>query len=584
MYLKQSTKKKSGRTHLSICRGYYDKDSGYARTVTVETLGYLDELKKEYDDPVAHFEAVVEAMNAREEEEDAEYVIKCRKDKKLDRNVSTRRNYGYIVPMEIFYELGIERFLLNRQRNSKIKHNTGTVMKLLVLSRLLYPASKLKTFHEKSRFFDFEKENSFSLADIYRDLSHFAKLSDALQKHLHERIVKQYGRELDLVYYDVTNFYFEIDKEDEIRQKGYSKEHRPDPIVNMGLAMDKDGIPIAYETFPGAESEKLHLRSMSRLLWQKFGTGKVIYVADKAQNTGDNINYIESGKHGYVFSQTIAGATADFKKWVLDEIGYVEVYEDKEMTELKYKRKSAIVDRLISVSVFRNGQPDKRDEMVKQKIVVFYSEKYALRQKAKRADVIQKAYKIMKDPASYNRATSYGALKYLKNIEIDKKTGEVKPVKAKPVFDFEKLEEEEKYDGYYALVTNQLSMKDDDVIDTYRGLWKIEDCFKITKSDIDTRPLYVSREDRINAHILVCFIALIIIRLIQKRLNGEYPVGQVLEALRNISCSKETENLYLFDFRDDVSDAIGRAFGLDFSNERLTRGEIKKNLASVKKV
>ena len=570
--------------HLSICRSYYDKGRGYGGTVTIETLGYLDELKKEYDDPEAHFEAVVAEMNAKAAEEDGEYTFKVKKDEKLERNTCTRKNYGYIVPMKIFYELGIDRFLLNHQRKTKIGHGTNAVMKLLVLSRLIDPGSKRHDYLKRSRLFDFEKDDSFSLEDIYRDLTHFSKLSIDLQKFLHERIVKQYGRKLDLVYYDVTNYYFEIDKEDKLRQKGYSKEHRPDPIVNLGLAMDSDGIPIAYEVFPGAESEKLHLRSMSRLLWQKLGTGKVIYVADKAQNTGDNINYIQSGKHGYIFSQSITGGAGELKKWILDEEGYVPLYEDAETKELKYKRKSDIVDRTIDVSVVNNCKEAKRQVVTKQKIVAFYSEKYALRQKVKREAVIQKAYGIMKNPTAYTRATSYGALRYLKNIEVDKKTGEIKEPKVKPVFDFEKLEEEEKYDGYYALVTNQFSMSDDEVIETYQGLWKIEDCFKITKSDFETRPIYVAREERIDAHFLTCFIALVIVKLIRKRMDDEYSIEQILEAIKNISCSWESENFYLFDYRDDTVDAMGDAFGLDFTNRRLSRGEIKKNLASVKKV
>ena len=583
MYLKQTPNKKTGRIYLSICRGYHDKEKGYARTVTVKKIGYLDEMEKEYEDPVAHFNAVCDEMNAQEKAEKAEYTIKVRKDQELVKNVRGRKNFGYIVPMKIFYELGIDRFLLNHQRKNKIEHGTDSVMKLLVLSRILYPASKRQTYIERGRYFDFEKEDLFSLQDIYRDLSYFAKLSERLQKFMHERIVKQYGRKLDLVYYDVTNYYFEIDKEDELRQKGYSKEHRPDPIVNMGLAIDRDGIPIAFEQFPGAESEKLHLRSMSRLLWQKFETGKVIYVADRAQNTGNNIYYIQSGKHGYVFGQSVLGGAGDLKKWIIDDNGYTPVYEDEEGKVLKYKRKSAIVDRVIDVSVIRDGKEATRKEQVKQKIVAFYSEKYAIRQKAKREDVIIKAYHIMQDPAAYSKATHYGALKYLKNIEIDKKTGKIKEQKAKPVFDFDKLAEEEKYDGYYAIVTNQFSMPDDEIIDIYHGLWQIEDCFRITKSDIDTRPVYVSREDHIKAHFLTCFISLTIIRLIQKRLGGKYPVGQILEALRNISCSRESENFYLFDYRNDITEALGEGFGLDFNKERLTRGEIKKYLAMVKK-
>jgi len=196
---------------------------------------------------------------------------------------------------------------------------------------------------------------------------------------------------------------------------------------------------------------------------------------------------------------------------------------------------------------------------------------------------VKKAMDLARDPQKYTKATTYGAAKYVKNLEIDKETGEVRKGKLKPYFDSDKLLEEEKYDGYYAIVTSELEMSDAEIIETYRGLWEIEETFRITKSTLETRPIYVSRHDRIGAHFLACFIALVVLRLIQKKLNRRFSVDKILECLNNIACSNEQENIYLFDYRSEISDALGDALGIDFSKKRLRLGDVKNVLAAVKK-
>jgi len=388
---------------------------------------------------------------------------------------------------------------------------------------------------------------------------------------------------MDLIYYDVTNYYFEIDKEDELRKKGYSKENRKSPIVQLGLAMDADGLPISYELFPGNESEKLHLRPMVLELRNRYESGKVIAVADSAQNTGNNIYYLDQGKQGYVFSQSIRGGSEDFKNYVLDPSGY-------EWQGEEYKRKSRIERREIQVDFERaDGTTFKKKVLIDQRQIVFYSEKYAARAKLKREATIQKAQKIIENPTAYTKATSFGALKYVKNIEIDPKTGEVKETKIKPCFDLDKIKEDEKYDGYYCIVTNLFNesknkkrFDDGKIIDIYRGLWRIEDSFRVTKDDFETRPVYLSRTERIETHFLICFISLVVMRLIQKQTGQKYSAAKLIEAMNNISCSNEDGNIYLFDYRSDVSDDLGNAFGFDFSLKRLSKKEIKFNLANAK--
>jgi len=584
VFLKQVYNSKSGKTHLTMARSYRVKGKKYPLAETIESFGWLEDLREKYDDPIAHFKKVVELRNEEEREDKAEYVITARKDHKLGEDITRRMNYGYIVIVALYHELGLPGLLRNRQvRNSKLQCNTSSIMKLLIISRILNPGSKKRAYEERGRYFDFEKEDAFELADIYRSLSHFAKLEKDIQLLMHNRISKNYGRKLDMIYYDVTNYYFEIDIEDDLRRKGASKEHRANPIVQMGLTSDSEGLPISYEVFPGNESEKLHLRPAVLELYSKYNAQRVIAVADAAQNTGNNIYYLDQGKQGYVLSQSISGSSEEFKKYVLQERGY-EYFNDE------YKRKSRIIPREIQVDFERgNGTSYKKKVLVDQRQIVFYSKKYAQRAKAKREASLLKAIRIVENPSAYTSATSYGALKYVMNVEYDTDTGAVKQSASKPYLDLDAIAEEEKYDGYYAIVTNLFDegkdkgMYDDGrVIDIYRGLWRIEDSFRVTKSDLVARPVYLSRQERIKAHFLICFISLVILRLIQKRTGYDFSPEKLIETINGISCSHEGGNLYLFDHQSDAADALGKAFGIDFSLLRLSRAQIKKNIGQVK--
>jgi transposase len=242
--------------------------------------------------------------------------------------------------------------------------------------------------------------------------------------------------------------------------------------------------------------------------------------------------------------------------------------------------KSRVIAREINVTL-PSGKKTKKTVYEKQ--VVFWGKKYALKAKAEREEVLKKAFDLAANPRKYNKATSYGAAKYVKNLKFDEKTGEILEVKERPVVDLERVHEEVKYDGYYAIVTSELDMSDAEVINTYRGLWKIEETFRITKGVLETRPVYVSLQDHINAHFLICFIALTVMRIIQKKTGYVYSAEQIVECLSRIACSQEHENVYLFDYRNRVSDAIGEALGIDFTNKRLRLGDIKNILGQVKK-
>lgn len=569
MYLKQSPQK-NGRIYLSIVDGYYDKIKGYSRQETIEKLGYLDELKKQYEDPISFFNQRVQELKKDKAERKAPISVSFSRGEKISSGTVYRKNFGHAVLSRIYHDLGINDFLLNRQRSTKLDFDTNNIMKLLVFSRLLSPASKKKTFEDRSSYF--EKDN-YSLDNVYRCLSFLNKHSSNLQLWLNDRIKQLYGRDTSLVYYDVTNYYFETDKTDDFKKKGPSKEHQPNPIVQMGLFIDNKGIPITYQLFPGNTNDCLTYRPNLSHIKKEYDLGRVVVVSDKGMTTGDNIWYTLSAKDGYVFSMSVRKSGKELKDFVLNENEY-------EWFGKEYKRKSRLYPRTIQVT---SSTGKKITKTVHEKQVIFYSEKYDKRAKAERAAVIAKAQDLIANPGKYTQATSHGAAGYIRNIDFDKETGEILNTTKALALDLDKLREDEALDGYYAIVTSEYKEPDDKIIDIYRGLWRIEESFRITKSDLEARPVYVSREDHIQAHFLTCFVALVIARILETRMNHRHSITQMLESLKKSECTHLKTNNYLFDYYDDVLKDIGHEFDIDFSARVRTIGEIKKILAGTKK-
>ena len=568
MYLRKLKNKKTGRIYLTIMQGYRDKN-GKSKSTTISSLGYLDDLEKKYNDPIAHFENEINQMNDQKSAD--EMPISVNTKDFLDVGQSNRKNFGYAPLCKIYHELGIDQFLKNRQRSTKFEFDSNNIMKLLVFSRMLYPASKKKTYESKDMFFE---NSDFSLDDVYRCLTFFNTHKDALMLWIHEYIKAQYKRDTSLVYYDLTNYYFEIDEQDELRKNGVSKEHRPDPIVQMGLFMDTNGLPITYRLFPGNTQDKTTLIPMMSRIQHDFSLGKIIVVADKGIITGDNIGYTLSAGNGYVFSYSVLCADHKFKEYVLDEGGYVWQGKD-------FKIKSRLYPREINITM-TNGK--KRKKAVDEKHVIFYSRKYDEKAKRDRAGALEKAKDLISNPEKYNRTTSYGAAKYVKNIVFDKETGEVlkKPGKVLE-FNEELLKQEEMYDGYYAIVTSEYEKSAEEIVEIYRGLWKIEESFKVTKGEFDARPVYVSRQDHIEAHFLTCFVSLVIARILELRLGRKYYVGRMLESLSKACCTHMQENYYIFDYYDEVLADIGKEFGIDFSRKYMRLADMKKIMGQAKK-
>lgn len=583
MAYRLDVKAKKKGVYLVIERKYWDKQKKMPRTEHFQTLGYVDELKGQFPDPVAHFKGVVEQMNIDENAKKT-LTLTIDLDEKIDRETHTRYNLGYAVIMKIYHELEFDRFFNNKARHENFQYSPNSIMKLLTITRVLHPCSKKRSYEYKDKYFE---RFDFELHDIYRALSHFSRIGLSCQRFISDQILNRYGRDTSLMYFDVTNFHFEIDKTDDLRKRGKEKNNRPDPIVQFALAMDADGIPLYYKLFPGNTHDSKTFIPVFKDVCVRFAPGRVIAVADMGCTSSDNIYFLKGGDrdrrvNGYVFSFSIRRGSEKFKKYVVDDAGYTDIEGNALKENDEYKVKSRIEVREIKVTM-KNGS--QKSMLIDEKQVVFWSKNYADKARAEREETITRALDIIANSQKYNKDTAHGAAAYIKNIIFDKKTGEIceEPGK-KLLFDEEKAREDAKYDGYYCLITSELDMPTARVIEIYRGLSDIEDNFKVSKSDLDIRPVYVTREDRINAHVLTCFISLVIIRLIQKKTGFKFTPEQIITCLNDISCSLEHENIYLFDYRSLVSDEIGKAFGIDFTHKRLRLSEIKNILALAKKI
>ncbi len=605
MHVKTITAK--GVPRLYIYETYYEKDpttgKPRVRSKMIESLGRLDELKKKYDDPVAHFKAVCQQRTS-EKKENRNVSLSIDLDTQMDVREDDLKNVGYGILKELYKELELDKFWNWKTRGLSIKYSIDQIFRLLVFSRVLYPGSKKKTFENRGIFF--EDFKGFSLDDIYYSLDIIARNQEALQKWIFDHSSKICGRDLSVSYFDCTNYYFDIGHPDvdildeegmpvdrkgervdpKYRKRGPEKNHRPDPIVEMGLLMDRNGIPLAYDLFPGNESEKVHMRPIINRAKNEFSDSRTIFVADRGLNTSDNIYWINGdnkGEHnqrdGYVYGQSVRGADAEFKAWVTS--GGYEKQEilDEEGNKIFFIHKSRIYPKELHVNVTKPGskKPSKKTVRVDQKQMTYYSEKYAKKQKADRDAMIARAKDLIKHPKKYDKVTSAGSAAYVKNIAFDKTTGEIVEGQILEL-DEEKIREQERYDGYYSIVTSELNMTDLEMREIYRGLARIEDTFKISKSDFRSRPVYVSTNDHIDAHFSTCFTALVLIRLLQAKLGNQYPVGRLLDSLRKYNCAKIDAGLYQFLYFDEVIKRCGEVFQKNLNSKYRTQLQIRRLL------
>lgn len=601
MYL-HKLKKPNGDIYLTIKEKYHVPKVG-ARERTIQSIGYLSVLKKEYDDPIAYFSKKAADMTAEKKKEKSK-VITIDMSEKMDTQTDDIYNVGYGILKQLYKELEIDKFWNWKTRNLSVEFSVDQIFRLLVFSRILCPASKKGTFD--NRDFYFENFGNFSLDDIYHALDIICENNEALQKWIFEHSEKLYSRDLSVSYFDCTNYYFDIGHSDmdtlddsgkpvdkdgnpvaaKYRKRGPEKNHRPDPIIEMGLLMDRSGIPLAFDLFPGNESEKIHMRPIINRIKNDFSDTRIIFVADRGLNTSDNIYYLNGDnksdnnqRDGYVYGQSVRGADAEFKQWILSGEYQKDKIQNEHGEKITFTHKSRIHPKELHVNVTKPGQkkPVKKTVKVDQKQMVYYSEKYAKKQKADREIMIARAKDLIKHPKKYDRVTSAGSAAYILNIAFDKSTGEIVDGKNLEL-NLAKIEEESKYDGYYSIVTSELNMSDMEMRNVYRGLSQIEDTFKISKSEFSSRPVYVRTNDHIDAHFTTCFTSLVLIRLLQTKLENKYPVGKIIESLKKYCCVPLDTNNYKFTYFDDILNSCEKAFDIELSNRYRTRQQIQRLL------
>jgi hypothetical protein len=535
MFLKV-TKQRNGRLNLSIVHGYRDPKTKKTKHKVIENLGYADEYDHLYEDPVAHFKEVARLRTLQIQEEENKKEIPLGSvftDELLGIGEDAIKLMGNLPLSSIYHELKLNQFIINRQRSLSMDYSLNDVMQLLVYTRILSPGSKRHSFTQKNKLAGFYNCAQY---DVYRALDYFDRFREDLLVHLHEGVRINYQRKTKVVFYDVTNFYFEIDREDDFRRKGMCKRNTRKPLVQMGLLLDENAIPITYRLFEGNVHDSQSFMPIIQETRKSYGLGRIITVADKGLNSGDNIAFLMAKGDGFIFSQKVRGADQELQDYVFDQSDYkdvrgvvkqVDAWMEREENADKpaFFMKSRAYPQPFWVT---HGDDRKRKIPLDVRQIVCYNELYAKRQKHKRAAVLEKAQRIVNHPYRYTKKDAQGALRYVKEIEFDPNTGECLKSKKVPYLDLKKIAEDEKYDGYYAIITSEVDMSPLEVVKAYHGLWEIEHSFRITKTDLQTRPIEVSLKQRISAHFLTCFISLLILRLLNRRLDEKYAPEQII--------------------------------------------------------
>lgn len=572
MYLKISRNAK-GRASLSICEKYRDPITRKPKDRIIRSLGFADTYDHLYDDPIAHFRDVVKQMN-EEQKHVSSLSVLIDMDEALVPDSSDLKNVGYGFIKRIYKALEIDKFWKGVAKKENTNIDLEKIFSLLVFMRIIRPGSKKDTYEHRDMLF--ESFEDIKLDDVYRALDYYTKYDAEFQVWLYDHSAPLYKRNIRTTYFDCTNYYYDISKPDideldedgnilkkRYRKYGPEKNHRKDPIIEMGLLIDADAIPLSYGLFPGNESEKVNMLPIIKKAKSRFGLERTIVVADRGLNTSDNIFYLNGNnkkennpRDGYVYGQSIRGADKEFKKWCIDPEGYQNDKITDGCDTIIFRHKSRIYPKTIHVNVDKDtDHPKKKEITVDQKQMVYYSQKYAEKQALERQRAIQRAEDLIRHPKKYDKVSAKGASGYVKNIAFNKETGEVIDLNLE--LDVEKIEEESKYDGYYSIVTSELNMSDIEIRKIYKGLSRIEETFRITKSELDTRPIHVTTNEHIESHFTTCFAAITLLRLLEISLGNKYPAPQIIESLRQFNCVNISSNIYRMTYTNEILKQCG---------------------------
>lgn len=534
----------------------------------VEKLGTEKYIKETYgvDDAEAWARAYVEKLNEEEKNKNHKVLVPFSTNVRIPSGSKRSFNVGYLFLQKIYYQLGIPNICKKISKEHSFEYDLDSVLSRLIYGRILYPSSKLSCMeHSKSLV----EQPNFELQHIYRALTVLAEDSDFIQAQLYKNSKKVLKRSTGVLYYDCTNYFFEIEQESGLRQYGVSKEHRPTPIVQMGLFMDKSGIPLAFCINEGNQNEQLSLNPLERQIMRDFELSKFVVCTDAGLSSAANRKFNNYGERSFVTTQSIKKLKKDLKEWALDTTGWsIEgesvTYVISELEDTPENQKKIFYKQMMI-----EGWDEERDIVFDQNLIITYSLKYKAYQEKIRNRQIERARKLLATPSSIDKHTPNDIKRFVKKTSVTK-DGEIAEKKVYELAE-EVIREEAKYDGFYAVCTN---LDDDpwDIAKINHNRWEIEESFRIMKSEFEARPVYLHRDDRIRAHFLTCFIALLIYRILEKQLGEKYTCEELIETLRNMNMTSLDKDGYIPSYtRTEVTDALHDNAGFHTDYELTTQ-------------
>ena len=550
-----------------ISKGYIN-DKGVSTSVIVRKLGTLKDLLPEHgptrDDVMAWAkeEARLETLKYKQEQENKSIQITFHADRQLDYEKQVFYRGGYLFLQSIYYQLHIDKICRKLKSKYKFKYDINAILSDLVYARILEPSSKRSSFKAASEFLE---KPSYELHDVYRALDVLGNECDLIQSEVYKNSHFLGSRNDKVLYYDCSNYYFEIEQEDGSKKYGKSKEHRPNPIIQMGLFMDGDGIPLAFSLFPGNANEQTSLKPLEKKVLGEFGCQKFIYCSDAGLGSEDIRSYNHMGERAYIVTQSIKKLKKEEKEWALNPQGFKRVSDDTpvDITKLPADDKG----------LYYKDEPYTTKKL-HQRLIITYSPKYAIYQKTLRDKQVERAQKMLDSGnTKKNRKNPNDPARFIETTASTKE-GEVADIHH--YLDENKIAEESQYDGLYAVCTDLLDDEVGDVLKVSEGRWQIEECFRIMKTDFSARPVYLQDENRIKAHFLICFLALIIYRFLTKKLESKYTCEELLDTLKTINFVEVQEQGFIPTYkRESITDDLHEACGFRTDYQFITKSKMK---------
>lgn len=580
MRLKVSRSKNSASLYVTKTV-YIDKKE---HTITVEKLGTEAELREKLNgkDPYEWANEYIRQLNIQEKEQTRTVLIPFKQSKIISKDEQNSFNGGYLFLQKIYYELRLDKVCKEISKKYKFDFDLNSILSRLIYGRIIFPSSKLATYEQSKKFIE---QPNFDLHQIYRALEFLAKETDFIQSTLYENSLKIAKRNASILYYDCTNYFFEIEQADEDKQFGISKENKPNPIVQMGLFMDGDGIPLAFSINRGNMNEQLTLKPLEKKIISDFELSKFVVCTDAGLSSEDNRKFNSKDERAFITTQSIKKLKEHLKNWVLDPNGWKlpdsdKTYDISTLDEIIDK--AAPEDKpKIRAKVFYKERWIKEKDF-EQRFIVTYSIKYRDYKRNIRTSQIERAKKaIEKNPTKIKKCNANDYKRFINKTSCTP-DGEVAD---KEIYSIDEnlIEKEEVFDGFYGVCTN---LEDDvsEIIKVNRRRWEIEECFRIMKSEFKARPVFLKNSDRIKAHFMTCFISLIIYRLLEKRLNEEFTCHEIISGLRNMCFFEAKGEGYVPTYtRNDFTDALHAAFSFRTDYEIMTTSVMKKILKDTKK-